>query len=374
MLLYLSPIHSGAHAPIQCILQLQHQLRRFFQDRGQLWTANRRTTAWKWTLVVVIGVLVGLVGAFVQALTEVLSDWRFGTATRFIENGDWGSALMAYVSISMLLTTVTGFLCWHVDESAGSGIAELKGFLNGISLRSSVRVRVMLAKILGVCFSVASGLPMGKEGPMIHIGAIMGAAVSQGKAITFGFDTSWTKFQDFRNDRSKRDFVTYGAAAGIAAAFRAPIGGILFTLEEGASFWSTSLTFRAFFCAMIAMLVISLIFAGKDFGRGESESIFSFGEFDNIDSGRTNYRTYEIFIFGGIGVTGGCMGALFNWIHLKASQHREKVYKKEKWKMLAELFTATLTMAIISFSFSAMWQQVRPRLLFACVIFHSLIR
>jgi hypothetical protein len=85
---------------------------------------------------------------------------------------------------------------------------------------------------------------------MIHAGSIVGAAASQGKTITFGIDTSWTKFQDLRNDRSKRDFVTFGAAAGVAAAFSAPIGGILFTLEEGASFWSTTLTFRAFFCAI----------------------------------------------------------------------------------------------------------------------------
>lgn len=106
------------------------------------------------------------------------------------------------------------------------------------------------------------------------------------------------------------------------------------------------------------MLVISLIFAGKDLGRGESESIFSFGEFDNIDSGRTNYRTYEIFIFGAIGVAGGCMGALFNWIHLKVSLYREQAYKREKWKRLAEMFGATFTMAIISFGFSAAWQQV----------------
>lgn len=302
--------------------------------------------------------MVGLVGAFVQAVTEILSDWRFDTATKYIEKGHWASAFFSYLSISMMFTCVTGFFCWNVEDSTGSGIAELKGFLNGISLRSTVRIRVMLAKIVGVCFSVASGLPMGKEGPMIHIGAIMGAAVSQGKGITFGFDTSWTKFQDFRCDRSKRDFVTYGAAAGIAAAFRAPIGGILFTLEEGASFWSTALTFRAFFCAMVAMLVVSLIFAGKDLGRGESESIFSFGEFDNIDSGRTNYRTYEIFIFGAIGVVGGCLGALFNWIHLKACLYRERAYKNDKWKLLAELFAVTFIMAIVSFAFSSMWQQV----------------
>ena len=108
-------------------------------------------------------------------------------------------------------------------------------------------------------------------------------------------------------------YSTYGAAAGVAAAFKAPIGGILFTLEEGASFWSTSITFRSFFCAMMTMLTISLIYSGDQIGSSVASVGVQFGTFQTA-----SYHTYELIIFVLIGMSGGIIGAGFNKINIKA--------------------------------------------------------
>ena len=71
---------------------------------------------------------------------------------------------------------------------------------------------------------------------MVHTGACVASILGQGGSRKYNLTWKWLRF--FKNDRDRRDLVTCGAAAGIAASFRAPVGGVLFAFEEMASWYS----------------------------------------------------------------------------------------------------------------------------------------
>src|SRR4051812_36586578 len=95
---------------------------------------------------------------------------------------------------------------------------------------------------------------------MIHIGAMVGGGVSQPRSKTLGCDIPYTA--KFCTDKDRRDFISLGTACGFAAAFSAPIGGILFALEECSSFWSPELTVRTFLASMVATFTSNFFLLG----------------------------------------------------------------------------------------------------------------
>lgn len=287
-----------------------------FLNRGQWWTTGKKRSLKRWILTFLVGVIQAFVAALCnfgsRGLTKYKFEWIYGllnpaeeivamtdtdddltnigtgdgNATGSPTDGGYTggiSAFWAFCLCQTLFAAIASIFVWIEPVSGGSGIPEIKCFLNGIDLPRIVRVKTLLCKVIGVTFSVAAGLPVGKEGPMVHSGAVVAAGISQGKTNFWGVDTSFSKFSDFRNDREKRDFVACGAAAGVASAFGAPIGGVLFSLEEGASYWSTKLTWRAFFCAMTTL---ATLFAIRNvdslWGQADIAKLFSFGEFNSL--------------------------------------------------------------------------------------------
>lgn len=101
-------------------------------------------------------------------------------------------------------------------ETAGSGIQELEGTLSG--QRPPLRWRrIVPVKFAGGVMAMTAGLILGREGPTIQIGGAVGAAVGE-----FGRCHSY----------DRKTLIAAASGAGLAVAFNAPLGGILFVIEE----------------------------------------------------------------------------------------------------------------------------------------------
>ena len=159
------------------------------------------------------GLAGGVVGAAFHLTVDRLLHWPAWLIARF-GNGPETILMAAAIAAAGLLAA---FLLTRrfAPEAAGSGVQEIEGAMEG--LRVVRWRRVLPVKFAGGVLALSSGLVAGREGPTIHIGASIGAALSEA----------------FKLDRDDmRGLLAAGAAAGLAAAFNAPLAAILFIIEE----------------------------------------------------------------------------------------------------------------------------------------------
>ena len=208
---------------------------------------TRRRSLIGWFLFAATGVCTGTLAFTVAIAVEHLIELRFGTMYSLMEDESYFVAYLADVVFACAFVAIASCLVAYVEPaSAGSGIPEAKSYLNGSNIAGGfLTMRALVVKAVGVGFSVAGGLCVGKEGPLVHSGSCVAANLSHGSESCSNKD--WKRMQ---NDLAKRDYVSGGCAAGVAAAFGAPIGGVLFSLEEASSFMSLPLLWRMFLAAM----------------------------------------------------------------------------------------------------------------------------
>ncbi|XP_066131451.1 H(+)/Cl(-) exchange transporter 7 isoform X2 [Saccopteryx bilineata] len=269
-------------------------------------TAFRTVEIKRWVICAMIGILTGLVACFIDIMVEKLAGLKYKVVKdnidKFTEKGGLSFSLLLWATLNSAFVLVGSTIVAFVEPvAAGSGIPQIKCFLNGVKIPHVVRLKTLVIKVSGVILSVVGGLAVGKEGPMIHSGSVIAAGVSQGRSTSLKRD--FKIFEYFRRDTEKRDFVSAGAAAGVSAAFGAPVGGVLFSLEEGASFWNQFLTWRIFFASMISTFTLNFvlsIYHGNIWDLS-SPGLINFGRFDTETM---VYTIHEIPIFIGMGVVG----------------------------------------------------------------------
>ncbi|MBD3221948.1 CBS domain-containing protein [bacterium] len=191
------------------------QLRRF---RHLLYAWQNRLSPDETTLMVVIAMGVGVIGGFGAILFRWLVDVVQGLVlgrgehtVELLETVPWWHTMLLPVLGAVIVGPLVHYLA---REARGHGVPEVIGaivFRGGV-----IRPIVAAVKIIASAITIACGGSVGREGPIVQIGAAMASGLGQ-----------WLHFSPQR----LRTLIGCGAAAGIAATFNAPIAGAFFALE-----------------------------------------------------------------------------------------------------------------------------------------------
>ena len=279
-------------------------------------------------------------------------------ARQGFRNHGFLTGFLRYAIVNLILALISALLVvFFSPEAAGSGIPDVKAWLNGTHVPNLLKMKTFLVKLIGIIFSVSGSFVIGKEGPLVHSGAAIGSGISLGRNKTLGLEMPGG--HSFRNDADGRDLISCGAAAGVAAAFGAPVGGMLFALEEVSSFWQPGLTWRAFFSAATSNLVLQLLLgcAEGHCGRVSKESLIDFesGSSQRITEGLFNYKQFVFFVL--MGIIGGIFGALFNKINKEICLFRKHYINHSRFRRLVEVLLVSLLTSVLL---------IIPLVLFSC--------
>jgi len=232
-------------------------------------------------------------------------------------------------------------------QALGPGVPEVISYLNGVDIPEINSVSTFFVKLFSVvCVNLAM-LPVGMEGPIIHIGAMVGGGISQGRSKSEGcrIDNSW--LSRFRLTDYRRDFTTAGVAAGVAAAFLAPIGGLLFTFEEVATQWTKELMVMVLICCLVSTL-LNQVLSGLAYGTFPDITGYTFVEYAHY-GGFSHLLTFGVFpasIL--IGILCGLLGSLWTAIHLYFVRLRTKL-----WGDMASRWQPVIEVAVLCIVYSS---------------------
>lgn len=167
-------------------------------------------------LAAVVGALTGVLGSLFQlALNFILKGHQY--VSKYLSTSPQYLPYFVIFIIAALMGAFAYYLVRkYAPEASGSGIPEVEGAL--LDLRPVRWWRVLPVKFFGGLAALGSGMILGREGPTVQMGANVGKMVA---------DTCKLK-----DKASQHTLIATGSGAGIATAFNAPLGGILFVIEE----------------------------------------------------------------------------------------------------------------------------------------------
>ena len=216
---------------------------------------------------------------YLLAGSEILRPVIYHNLREAMADGQW-QWLALYILSFIIIAYLIKLIVAREPMCTGSGIPQIKGILQGdMSMRW---FSVLWSKIIGGVLAIGAGMSLGREGPSVQIGACVGQGLSQTSRRT-GFES--------------RILMTAGAGAGLAAAFNAPLAGVIFGLEEMQKTISPALLLTGITASITAATVTEVVFG--------MSPVFSMGYLLPLP-----LNLFDVLVAAGIVI--GLLGRLFN--------------------------------------------------------------
>ncbi|KAK7887585.1 chloride channel [Exophiala xenobiotica] len=316
-----------------------------------------------WLVLVASGISVGCVAALINIASDWLGDIKTGYCKKGTGGGQfylnkqfccwghddfsqcqdwtpWPTALgigpvgaqyvtsyIFFIIFAVLFAVSAAVLVQHYSIYARhSGIPEIKTVLGGFVIRRFLGGWTLLTKSVGLCLTVSSGMWLGKEGPFVHLACCCANIIMKPFASLS------------QNEARKREVLSAAAASGISVAFGAPIGGVLFSLEQLSYYFPDKTMWQSFVCAMVAAVTLQAL---NPFHTGKIvlyQVTYT-----------TGWHSFEVVPFILLGITGGIYGGMFIKLNMLIARMRKSGSYPLRDKPLLEVFIVSAISAIVNF-------------------------
>jgi len=259
-------------------------------------------------LLIWLSVIIGILAGGAAALFDQGIIWISAMRLQFIAS--FSDSEIPLWLIAIPISSVMAGIAFYIThrfapEAGGSGIPEIEGAMEG--MRPVRWKRVLPVKFFGGLLALGSGMALGREGPSVQLGANLGRMISD----------------LFKVDKlDAQALLAAGAAGGLAAAFNAPLAGIMFVIEEMRSQFNYSLssTKSVFMSAVMATIVMRLMS-----GQQAVVDVTSYSHPDLM----------SLWLYLLLGFCFGVIGVLFNKMVLSTLDMYLFIHKNQRWRFVA---------------------------------------
>uniref|UniRef100_A0A674PFE4 Chloride channel 2c n=1 Tax=Takifugu rubripes TaxID=31033 RepID=A0A674PFE4_TAKRU len=271
-----------------------------------------------WIFLILLGLVMALVSWVVDfciAICLQAQKWMYGglDSNIFLQ-------YLAWVTYPVVLITFSaGFTQILAPQAVGSGIPEMKTILRGVVLKEYLTFKTFVAKVIGLTCALGSGMPLGKEGPFVHIASLCAALLSKFMSLFGGI---------------------YEKALCVCVCVCVP--GVLFSIEVTSTFFAVRNYWRGFFAATFSAFIFRVLAV---WNRDEETITALFKTRFRLDF---PFDLQELPAFAVIGIASGFGGALFVYLNRLIVQFMRKQKTINRFLMKKRLLYPALVTLLVS--------------------------